>query len=248
MSSDNQPDNNQAHQQPRKGRSPVVSSVISSVVGGAILGAFAITAAFLLGVIDRQTSAQIACNKEALLIDRLSQVLPRESFNNDLLNDSILLDIGLAEPITVYRARNNGKPVAAIFSSYTPKGYSGRIELLISINTARQITGVRATQHRETPGLGDKIEADRNPWILQFAGLSLDNPTTKQWAVKKDGGQFDQFTGATITPRAVVAAIKLALENFGEQQKKIFALPAIQSDQDTNTATTPTTTDLECNH
>ena len=109
-----------------------------------------------------------------------------------------------------------------MFTTTAPEGYSGAIKLLIAVNTDGKLGGVRVVSHRETPGLGDKIEEEKNDWILQFAGKSLVDPATKNWKVKRDGGAFDQFTGATITPRTVIKAIKNTLLYYSEHGESLF--------------------------
>lgn len=241
------------------------SSVFSSVMGGAVLGGFAVVAALLLGLIDQQTKPLIAANETALLVERLQQVLPPGNYDDDILAHPACVDIGLPEKIKAYRVYQNGEPAAAVLSTYTLQGYSGRIDLVVGIqlpsapdtlnNTTgnasinAELTGVRATTHKETPGLGDKIEADRHPWILQFAGLSYAQLPAEDWAVKKDGGAFDQFTGATITPRAVVAAVDLALSAFNQHHQRIFAAPSrpsAHSHSESNPTANLQTTDDEC--
>ena len=123
---------------------------------------------------------------------------------------------------TVYRARKDGAPVAAVFTSIAPNGYSGTIKLLVGVYYDGSLAGVRVINHKETPGLGDKINEKKTNWILKFKGLSLTNPVESQWAVKKDGGEFDQFTGATITPRAVVTAVKKSLQFFEQNRDELF--------------------------
>ena len=147
-------------------------------------------------------------------MSRLNALVDHQTYNNDLLADTVELpaaEFGSADKVTVYRARQQGVPVAALFTVTAPDGYSGRIRLIIGINADQTLAGVRVLGHKETPGLGDKIEVERSDWILGFNGKSLQNPTDTGWAVRKDGGEFDQFTGATITPRAIVKAVKNTL-------------------------------------
>jgi electron transport complex protein RnfG len=125
--------------------------------------------------------------------------------------------------VTVYRARLHGEPVALVIAAVAPDGYSGTIRLLVGINVDGSLSGVRVVAHRETPGLGDAIEEERSDWILGFTGKSLQNPPLQKWAVKKDGGAFDQLTGATITPRAVVKAVRQALLYYRDQKDALFA-------------------------
>ena len=194
---------------------------------GLMLAVFAISATALVAVTEQNTREQIAGNEREALLDALNELVPREDYDNQILQDTLTLPptqaIGTTAPTTVYRARKNGEPVALVMSAVAPDGYSGQIFLLMGINADGTLAGVRVVNHKETPGLGDKIEAKRNDWILQFAGLSLDNPEKNNWKVKKDGGQFDQFTGATITPRAVVGAIRNGLEYFEANRDKLFA-------------------------
>ena len=194
---------------------------------GLMLAVFAISATALVAVTEQNTREQIAGNEREALLDALNELVPREDYDNQILQDTLTLPptqaIGTTAPTTVYRARKNGEPVALVMSAVAPDGYSGQIFLLMGINADGTLAGVRVVNHKETPGLGDKIEAKRNDWILQFAGLSLDNPEKNNWKVKKDGGQFDQFTGATITPRAVVGAIRNGLEYFAANRDKLFA-------------------------
>lgn len=188
---------------------------------------FAVVATFLVTLTESGTREGILENQRQATLNAISALLPQHRYNNAILQDVILLppneQLGTTEITTVYRARQNDEPVAAVFTAVAPDGYSGTITLLVGIYTDNSLAGVRVINHRETPGLGDKIEAQRDDWILKFSGLSLDDPAPSQWKVKKDGGMFDQFTGATITPRAVVATIKRALEFFEANQDKLFA-------------------------
>jgi electron transport complex protein RnfG len=122
----------------------------------------------------------------------------------------------------VYLAKKSGKVTAACFKFIAPDGYSGAINMIMGVDRDGNILGVRVLSHKETPGLGDKIEAGKSAWILDFVGRSLDNLTPAQWAVKKDGGVFDQFAGATITPRKSVQAIHRGLELFKAHQAQLI--------------------------
>ncbi len=199
-------------------------------ISSAILAAFAVAGSALLGVTEGSTREQIAANEQAYLIKSLNQVLPPSQFDNDLLSDSIEIQdtdaLGTEAPVTVYRARKQGQAVAALFTVVAPDGYSGNIRLLVGVNFNGSLAGVRAVSHRETPGLGDAIEVSRSDWILGFAGRALGQPPVERWRVKKDGGDFDQFTGATITPRAVLKAVKKALIYFAAHRDDLFATSA----------------------
>lgn len=198
------------------------------------LALFGLVGATLLVVTATLTKPIIAKNEEASLLGKLNQVIEASRYNNDLYRDVIYVDdsavAGNEKSIAIYRARRGNTPVAAVISSVAPDGYSGNIQMLVAINYKDgSLSGVRVVKHRETPGLGDKIDLKRSDWIKQFKGLKLGKPKAQAWAVKKDGGQFDQFTGATITPRAVVKAIHRTLKYFQTNREAIFTQPAIQN-------------------
>ncbi len=170
-----------------------------------------------------------AAEEKMKLVD---EVLPRGEYDNRLLDDTLLLPptpaLGTDEATTVYRARRGGQPVAVVFEAVAPDGYAGRIRLLVALRADGTVAGVRVTQHRETPGLGDYIEPkkDKNkvrPWITQFAGLSLATVGDREWKVKKDGGRFDYVAGATVTPRAVVRAVAKAVRFATDNRDRLFA-------------------------
>jgi electron transport complex protein RnfG len=152
--------------------------------------------------------------------------LPTEELDNDIVSDTTTVSasalLGTEDNTIVYRARLQGKPIAAIFNSIAPNGYSGKINLLIGVYADGSVAGVRAVKHSETPGLGDAIETQKSDWIFSFNNRSLNSPTPANWLVKKDGGDFDQFTGATITPRAVVKAVKNTLLYYQQNTDRIF--------------------------
>ncbi|OAI29300.1 electron transport complex subunit RsxG [Methylomonas koyamae] len=183
-----------------------------------VLAGFALLAAILLGVADLATRGVIELRLREDLQANLAQVVPAELHDNDLLQDSVLLDakdnnLG-SEQIEVYLAKKAGIVNAVCFKFIAPDGYAGPISLVMGVDRNGEILGVRVISHVETPGLGDKIEVTKSKWVLGFNGKSLDNLTVEQWAVKKDGGVFDQFSGATITPRKVVQAIKRGLDFY----------------------------------
>jgi electron transport complex protein RnfG len=142
---------------------------------------------------------------------QLEQILPTGYADNNLLTDTQQVAGPDGAPLTVHRARKQGVLRALLFEM-SGNGYGGRIGLLMAVDIDGRIVGVRVTKHNETPGLGDKIEVARHDWIRSFDGKSLQQPEPARWGVKKDGGVFDQFAGATITPRAVVATVKKGLE------------------------------------
>lgn len=193
---------------------------------GLMLAAFAIGATSIVVITEAYTHDKIIDNEQQSLLAAINALVDKHQYNNDILTDVISLpknaQLATKENTIVYRARKDGAPVAVVFTSIAPNGYSGAIKLLVGINYDGTLAGVRVINHKETPGLGDKIDEKRSNWILQFTGLSLTNPEVSRWAVKKDGGQFDQFAGATITPRAVVTAVKKSLQFFGENRDALF--------------------------
>lgn len=192
------------------------------IITALVLTLFAVLGGGLVALTERSTAEQIALNEKQALLFNLNNILPATEYDNDLatsviaLPSSTLLNTENDSPL--YFATKAGKPVAFIFNSVAPGGYSGKIYLLVGIYTNGNIAGVRVVKHKETPGLGDAIEARRSNWILGFDHHSLSGLSEKQWKVKRDGGQFDQFTGATITPRAVVKAVHDTLLYFNQHR------------------------------
>jgi electron transport complex protein RnfG len=192
-----------------------------------LLGFYALIGVLFVATANLITRDQIAENQRIALQQKWNEVLNASRYTNDLSKNNKIIkadEIGLPYDATVYLARDKDEqPVAAIFRVTTLKGYSGAITLLVAVNYADQhLTGVRVVQHSETPGLGDKIEANKNDWILGFKGKFLTDPFTKSWAVKRDGGEFDQFTGATITPRAVVSLVEDVLIYAHYNMQRLF--------------------------
>ena len=194
---------------------------------GAVLGLFAIVATTMVAFTEQNTRQQIKENERQALLDAINTLIPHEQYDNAILQDTLALpkteELGTEETTQLYRARKQNQPVAVVLTVVAPNGYSGRIKMLVGIYNDGTLAGVRVINHKETPGLGDKIDASRSNWIKQFEGLSLENPSSAKWKVKKDGGAFDQFTGATITPRAVVKAVKASLEYFKNHREALFA-------------------------
>lgn len=190
---------------------------------------FALVGVLILSLIHGATEDRIAENERIALLKNVNTLVDSGLYDNDPLSDRIVLPtntLNSAAPVTVYRARKNSRSVAAIYVTTSPNGYSGKIRMVIGINADQTLAGVRVVSHKETPGLGDRIDAEKNDWILGFAGKSLQNPQLNGWAVKKDGGQFDQFTGATITPRAVVNMVRSTLLWSQENQTSLYQMPA----------------------
>ncbi len=197
------------------------------VLAGLILAAAALMGTALLSLAQWHSRPYIDINRQQALLASLQVVIPAGSFDNDILSDVVPIAdpewLGQAEPTLVYRARRGGEPQAAAFRVVAPDGYAGDIELMMGVRADGVVSGVRVISHRETPGLGDGIEARRSDWIEGFAGRSLGNPGESGWRVRRDGGAFDQFSGATITPRAVVAAVHRGLRFFEQHRARIFA-------------------------
>ena len=202
-----------------------------------VLGGFAVLGTGLVALTERNTRERIAANERAFTLRSLNEIVPPDQRDNDLFTDIIQVSdpelLGTPEPVTVYRARKDGQPVAAILRVVAPKGYSGPIKLLVGVRNDGTVAGVRVVSHRETPGLGDGIEAQRSDWILGFSGRSLGDPPEAAWTVRRDGGAFDQFTGATITPRAVTRAVRDALIYFRTHREALFAGGAGENHQET---------------
>ncbi|MEJ2515520.1 MAG: electron transport complex subunit RsxG [Gammaproteobacteria bacterium] len=196
----------------------------------ALLAGFAVVGAAMVAYTWQSTHERIAANERAVLLRSLAQVLPPPLRSEGLAREPLQVTdpelLGTEDPVPVYRAWQDGRPVAVVVSPVAPDGYSGPIRLLVGILPDGTVSGVRVVSHRETPGLGDKIEAERSDWILDFAGRSLGAPPEEDWTVKRDGGAFDQFTGATITPRAVVKAVRNALLYFEAHRDQLLSASA----------------------
>lgn len=193
----------------------------------ALLGLFAVIGTGLVATTFETTREPIAVSERAALLRSLHEIVPVSMHDNDLYTDILMVNattfLGSDKALPVYRARMQGQAVALVITCVAPDGYSGNIRLLVGIRYDGSLLGVRAVQHRETPGLGDAIDADRSDWIHGFDNRSLTNPAIGGWKVKKDGGVFDQLTGATISPRAVVAAVKRSLEYYASERDRLFS-------------------------
>lgn len=194
-----------------------------------ILSLFAIGTAATLAITNELTISKVECNKQAALMKSLNEVMPHDQHDNDLLADRITVNdplLGRSEH-NIYRARLGDNASGAVLEATAPDGYGGNIALIVGVNAQGTVSGVRVVPpHNETPGLGDNVETKKSDWIYGFDGRSLQNPGETGWAVKKDGGEFDSFTGATITPRAVVGAVHRALQYFDANQDSLFSAPA----------------------
>lgn len=179
-----------------------------------------------LVVIANVTHDRIARNQQAWIKEHLDALVAPGRYDNDPLLDTIAVTspalLGTAAPVTVYRMRKAGRPVAVAIRSIAPEGYRGPLELLVAIEPGGRLIGVQVIRHNETPGLGDAFENRERDWLERFRGLSLTNPPQQRWSVRRDGGDFDAFTGATITPRAIVKAVRQTLEFYQRNEDRLY--------------------------
>lgn len=196
------------------------------LLSGIFLWLFAVAGTSIVAFTEKYTRDTIKENERRVLLRNLHALLPPDRLDNNLATDTLSLPasalLGTEGPSTAYLARLRGQPVAVIFNSIAPRGYSGKIHLLVGVYRDGSIAGVRVIKHAETPGLGDAIEVRKSDWIKRFDFKSLLNPSLERWQVKRDGGDFDQFSGATITPRAVVAAVKNTLLYYRQNTDRLF--------------------------
>ncbi|MGF2736763.1 electron transport complex subunit RsxG [Marinobacter sp. DUT-1] len=201
----------------------LAKSIRRSAIG---LGLFAIITGGSIAVTQALTEERIQEEAARAEARALFEIIPETQHDNDLLNDTVQLPaserLATKGPVTVWVARRNGEPTGFIMPVVAPDGYSGDIRLLVGIDLQGTVLGVRVVNHKETPGLGDRIETKKSDWIYSFEGRSLDNPEPRNWNVKKNGGAFDQFTGATITPRAVVKAVQKSLVYYRQNRREIL--------------------------
>ncbi|WP_339639632.1 electron transport complex subunit RsxG [uncultured Porticoccus sp.] len=205
-----------------------MASLVRSIsFNSLLLGLFALITATLLSVTYLGTEEPIAEAKREVAKRALLEIVPLDRHTNNLLVDTVAIPaefwpmLGVEEGLANI-ARKGDDPVAVILPSVAKDGYSGDIQMIIGINMDGTVAGVRVISHRETPGLGDKVDLNKSNWILGFNGKSLRNPPPDKWKVKKDGGNFDQFTGATITPRAVVNQVRKSLQYFKENREQLL--------------------------
>lgn len=192
-----------------------------------VLGLFAIGTVGSVALLQQGTATRIAAAEREAQVRTLAEILPAGSYDNHLLDNRIELnapELGHRSPQSAYLALKGDQPSALILPVTAPDGYSGAIHLLVGIFADGRLAGVRVLGHKETPGLGDKIELAKSDWVRSFEGKSLNNPGEDGWAVKKDRGEFDQFAGATITPRAVVKAVHGALRYFDKHRAQLLGL------------------------
>jgi electron transport complex protein RnfG len=207
---------------------PVFKSSITLAVIAAVCTA-------LVAVTWRLTQERIAANEQAWLEQSLQPALSGLFFDSGVSESRVTIPSphGLpgSEDAVIYRIYSGDTPVAALFVVSARDGYAGAIRLLVGIDNDGVVTGVHVLAHRETPGLGDRIESTKSDWVTQFGGRSLSDPQASGWKIKRDGGEFDQLTGASVTPRAIVKAIKETLSYFDANREAVFAAPADSQDE-----------------
>lgn len=193
-----------------------------------ILALFAIACTVAVGLVSELTKDQIKRQEQQHLLQTLHSIIEPSRYDNDIANDCIMMsapELGSKKVHTAYIARKAGQVIAVAMTSTAPRGYNGNIDFIMAINNDGSVSGVRVLKHQETPGLGDKIELRKSDWVTSFNGKKLHSPDDSRWAVSKDNGMFDQFTGATITPRAVVAGIKDTLNYFTKNKDSLLTRP-----------------------
>jgi electron transport complex protein RnfG len=208
---------------------PVEPATRRALRAALVLAIAAAIAVGMVALVHDEARPAIEANRRAAQLRQFAAILGATEYDNDPLVDTLSVTdpelLGTEAPVTVYRVRRAGQAVAVVVPVVAPQGYSGPLRLLVAIDAGGRLLGVRVIEHRETPGLGDLVEERRSGWILGFAGRGLADPPPARWKVRKDGGDFDQFTGATVTPRAVVAAVRDALHYFERERERLLAPP-----------------------
>ncbi|MDP2501803.1 electron transport complex subunit RsxG [Vibrio splendidus] len=195
---------------------------------GLVLAIFACASTGLVAVTHYLTKDQIKQQEQAQLLSVLNQVIPHDLHDNELFSACTLVqaeELGTEQAMPAYIATLNGEPSAIAIEAIAPDGYNGAIKVIVGMKIDGTILGTRVLSHRETPGLGDKIDLRVSDWILSFAGKQVTESNIDRWKVRKDGGDFDQFTGATITPRAVVKSVKQAVQYVNQNNQALLAQP-----------------------
>lgn len=181
------------------------------------------------------TEDRIAANEQAWLEQSLEPALAGVFFEGSVTESKLIIpaphELPGPDDVVIYRVYAENEPVAALFAVTARDGYAGPIRILLGIGYDGVVTGIRILEHRETPGLGDRIVSARSDWVFQFDGRSLGDPQLDGWAIRRDGGTFDQLSGASVTPRAVVRAMRETLLYFDEHRDEIFAAPAVEEEE-----------------
>ena len=205
------------------------------IKGGVTLAAMAAICTLLVAATYQLTADRIAANERAWLERSLEPALSGVFFEGSVTESKVVIppphDLPGNDTAIVYRVFAEEAPVAALFAVTARDGYAGSIRILVGVGIDGTVTGVRIVEHRETPGLGDRIDQSRSDWVYQFDGRSLGNPVKANWLLEVDGGEFDQLTGASVTPRAVIKAIRDTLIYFDAHRDEIFTMPASEEQQ-----------------
>ena len=209
-----------------------MSNASSVAKSGVTLAAIAAICTSLVAMTYHLTADRIAANDKALLEQSLHPALSDLFYDSGVSESRLILapphDLPGNDEAMIYRVYANQEPVAALFVVTARDGFAGPIRILLGVEMSGVVTGVRILKHRETPGLGDKIDESRSDWVHQFAGRSIGDPVVTAWAIRRDGGDFDQITGASVTPRAVIKAMRDTLIYFNANREEIFAAPATE--------------------
>ena len=205
--------------------------LVSIGLSGTVLALFAAVTSIAIGWTYLSTKSQIDFEVRRAEARQLLEIFPADTHDNELVDDTFSIDaetplLGIREARQGYRARLNGDVIGVILPTTARDGYSGDIRALVGIRRDGTVAGIRVVAHRETPGLGDKVDIRKSDWVTDFNQRSLADPTLPGWNVKKDGGVFDQFTGATVTPRAVILATRRALEYANLHTATLFETEA----------------------
>lgn len=203
---------------------------------GVTLAAIAAICTALVAFTYQLTEERIEANEQAWLERSLQPALSGLFYDGSVTESKIIVppphDLPGSDAAIIYRVYSQGEPVAALFVVSARDGYSGPIRILVGVDTDGIVTGVHVLEHRETPGLGDRVESTKSDWVKQFDGHSLVDPDPGGWAIKRDGGQFDQLTGASVTPRAIIKATKNTLLYYDAHRLEIFAEVTAESDEE----------------
>lgn len=196
-----------------------------------ILALFAIACTAIVGLVNELTKDKITAQAQQQLLSTLHSIIEPHRYDNDITRECVNFSSATTDEQensttqTAYIARQAGKAVAIAMTNTAPDGYNGNIDIIVAVNMDDTVSGVRVLNHKETPGLGDKIELRKSQWITNFKGKDIESETDRRWAVAKDDGMFDQFTGATITPRAVVKSVKETLLYFKANKQALLIRP-----------------------
>lgn len=214
---------------PQEKSEPVKSTLTIAISKNTkVLALFAIACTLAVSLVSELTKDRIKAQEQQQLLRTLHSIIEPSRYDNDIANDCIMItapELGSNKVKTAYIARKSGQVVAVAMTSTAPQGYNGNIDFIMAINLDGTVSGVRVLKHQETPGLGDKIEIRKSDWINSFTDEQILSEEDSRWAVSKDNGMFDQFTGATITPRAVVKGVKSTLNYFNSNKASLLARP-----------------------